>query len=194
VNRRHVVLVFLLVLLLAVLFRGERLFALGSSGSPVVAVAYDPAEVAAHPNLRDAWESELNRQGVPHSWIAEGDLALLGARSMPHHYPVVLLPDGLTRWVSDGLAGELLSFAKNGGTLVVVADAGTRTDDGHVLTESVFGDMVDNGSTANLIYVPSSAGSLMVSGHPETIQQTAQRAMAAIASAERTRVAANPVK
>ncbi len=188
-NRRHVVMVALLILVLAAVLRGERLFAIGSSGTPEVAIAYNPAEVAANPTLRDAWESSLAGQGVPHVWIPESDLSGLVANRLPHQYPAIVLPDGLARWVPDGLAAELLAYAKQGGTLLVVADAGTRTDDGRVLAESVFGDLTSaNAVNNNLVYVTSSAASLLVSGHPQTMQQTVARASAVVSAARRVAV------
>lgn len=194
-NRRHVVLVALLLLVFAAVLRGERLFAVGYSGAPMVAVAYDPSEMRANGALHDAWEAALSRQGVPHQWIAEGDLSVLGADHVAEHYPVVLLPDGLARWVSDGLAAELISYANRGGTLLVVADAGTRTDDGHVLNESVFGNLLQKDALkSNVEYYQSSAASLMISGHPEAIDQAVARAQAAIAAARRNQVAENASK
>jgi hypothetical protein len=195
VNRRHVVLVALLVLSVAVILRGERLFALGSSSAPQVAVAFDPSELTPNGGLHDAWESSLARQAIPHAWINEGDLAVLGSDRLAKRYPVVILPDGLTRWISDPLAGELIAYANHGGTLIVVADAGTHTDDNRVLADSVFGDLVDkNVAKGNLIYVSSSAGSLLLSGHPEVMSQTMQRVVAGVAAARRNELAVNTSK
>ena len=194
-NRRHVVMIVLLIIALAAALRGERLFAIGSTASPMVAVTYDPSELREHGDLHDAWEATLSRQDVPHVWIAEGDLSVLGANHVAGHYPVVLLPDGLARWVSDGLAGELIQFANRGGTLLVVADAGTRTDDGQVLNESVFGNLLQQDALkGNVVYVQSSAASLMLNGHPETIDQAVARAQAAIAAARHSQVAVNSSK
>jgi hypothetical protein len=189
-TRRHVVMIALLALVLAVVVRGERLLALGSAGTPEVAVAYDPAEVASNPKLRAAWDASFAERSVPHVWIAESDLAGLTANRLSRRYPAVVMPDGLTRWVPDGLAAELLAYTTQGGTLLVVADAGTRTDDGRVLAEPVFGDLT-GANTANdhLVYVAGSAASLLVSGHPETMHEAVGRASAILTAARRVAVA-----
>ena len=179
-NRRHFVLFAVLALLAGAVWKGEHLLALGWwTGTPEVAVAYDPAEVAARPDLRDAWEASLTSHGIRHVWLAENDLALLGADSMLRRYPAVVVPDGLARWVSDGLAGELREYANRGGIMLVGADAASRTDDGHVFDQSVLATLV---GLHNVIFVPEEVASLAVNGQPEPLAQAVARTVTVIAA------------
>jgi hypothetical protein len=141
-TRRHFVFILVLALLAGMSLRQSHLLALTGSPTTTVAVVYDPAELNARPELGAAWDAALVREGVPHEWISESDLALFDAAYLPRRFSAIVLPDGLARWIPSDLAGELQSFVRSGGTTVVVGDAGTVADDGHLLLDRTLGDAI----------------------------------------------------
>jgi hypothetical protein len=103
-----------------------------------IGLVYDPVELERHPEVRNAWDGYLEEQGVPHAWISEDDLLLMSAGSMVGQLPALIFPDSVAQYVSGMLASGLAGYVKEGGTLVLVADSGTKREDGRFLYRGVF--------------------------------------------------------
>lgn len=74
----------------------------------------------------EAFESVLTEEGVPHGWVNGNELLHLDPGQAARDVPIIVLPDAAGRKLSAGLSGWLTSYTTQGGTLLVVFDAGTR--------------------------------------------------------------------
>jgi hypothetical protein len=135
----------LFVLCAAVVFslgaRVRTAYEIETGGEVQVGLIYDPLEAERHPDVRGVWDRYFEKQGIPHAWISENDLLLVSTRSIVSQLPAIIFPDSLAQYVSGMLASSLAEYVKEGGTLVLVADPGTRNEDGRFLYRSVFGSI-----------------------------------------------------
>ncbi len=90
----------------------------------------------------DAWTEELREAGVPFEWIGQGDLSLLEPTYLRHRFSAIIFPDRLDPAVPGELVATMARYVQDGGTLLVVDDAGTRRADGTYLRSGLFSQLL----------------------------------------------------
>jgi hypothetical protein len=139
-NRWVVLGVAVAIFVLAVGGRTEKLRGLAHPDAIGVLLVTDDADV--DPSVRAAWERSLVEAGIPHRWMSADDAALLERPRWVGTYPVVILPDRLARTIPEALESMLGRYVSDGGTLVVVDDAGTRRANGSYRIAGLFAPLL----------------------------------------------------
>ncbi|MGA7570503.1 MAG: hypothetical protein WCA80_06805 [Candidatus Aquilonibacter sp.] len=137
-NRR--VFTSLLILALGVVL-GVRLWHLHSltaGRATMVALIYSSSNAAS----AAAWNEELRESGIPYEWISQGDLVLLDPSYLSSHFSTIVFPDHLDPVVLNDVASTMARYARQGGTLLIVDDSGTRRANGTYLKSGVFAPLL----------------------------------------------------
>jgi len=95
-----------------------------------VLLAHNPRHDEAAARILPAYESVLAEEGVPHDRIDMFDLLDVDPQVAPRAVPALILPDGLCVTGLTGVARWLSAYMEAGGNLLVVYDAGSRSDKG----------------------------------------------------------------
>jgi hypothetical protein len=138
-NRWLVLGVFVVIFVLAVGGRTETLRGLEHPNAIGVLLVTGEGGDAS---VREAWERSLVEAGIPHRWMSADDAALLERPQWVGTYPVVILPDRLARAIPEALESMLDRYVVDGGTLVVVDDAGTRRANGSYRVDALFAPLL----------------------------------------------------
>ncbi len=128
-----------LLLLLAIYLIWNRCAHLFIATNRVIAsvgLVYDPG--AADSSVRNAYESVLQEEGIPHRWISYHDFILQDGRDQLHRFQALIFPDALCRTIPIDVASRAKQFAQCGGKVLVVFDAGTRDRRGHYRKKGIF--------------------------------------------------------
>ena len=129
---------FALLLLLAIVDRTSDLRAIGAERNIRIAVVYTPGGGQLGKQIRAAYAESLLEQGLPYDWVASTDLALFDGKQLARSYAAIVFPDSIDRRVSEDAIAALTSFAALGGSVVVIGDAGSQTEDGTYRPASLF--------------------------------------------------------
>jgi hypothetical protein len=145
-NRHTVVVLAALILFALIVVRSSHLRALADEGGIRTALVYTPQEIGPGDGIRAAYSESLRESGIRFDWIASTDISLFGAAALHRMYDAVVFPDGINTRVPEDATLELTRFAQLGGLVVIVADAGSRSDDGLYRPGSLFASLsgVDN--------------------------------------------------
>ena len=127
-NRASLALVAVLAIVTVVVWRAADLIHEDNPQGTVVGLVFDGSSDRA--DRRTAWDAYASEQGLPVAWISQGDVTLISPADLAARYSALVLPDGLDANVSTDLAQTLAAYARDGGTLVVGSDAGSRLQDG----------------------------------------------------------------
>jgi hypothetical protein len=111
-------------------FRGAQLFVTGSSTSVQVGLVYDAATPAERTFIRDAYQSVLEEEGVPHEWVSTSDILLRDGAETARRYVALIFPDGVAQQLPTGILDRTRDYLRAGGHIAVVFDAGTRESSG----------------------------------------------------------------
>jgi hypothetical protein len=95
-----------------------------------VLLAHNPRHDDAAGRILPAYDSVLAEEGVPHDTVDMFDLLDVDPRIAPRAVPALILPDGLCATGLTGVARWLSAYVEAGGNLLVVYDAGSRSDKG----------------------------------------------------------------
>jgi len=128
VNRASLALVVVLAILTVVVWRAASLIREDNPKGTVVGLIFDDASDRA--DRRTAWDAYAQEQGLPVAWISQEDATLIAPADLAARYSALVLPDGLDAYVSTDLAQTLAAYARDGGTVVVGSDAGSRLQNG----------------------------------------------------------------
>ena len=137
-NRR----VFTTVLILAIgVVLGLRLWhfhSLTAGRATMVALIYSANDAGSSA----AWSEELRESGVPYEWISQGDLVLLDPAYLSRHFSAIVFPDHLDPVVVNDIVPAMARYAREGGTLLIVGDAGTRRTNRTYLKSGLFASLL----------------------------------------------------
>jgi hypothetical protein len=95
-----------------------------------VLVAHNPRHGEAADLILPAYQSVLAEEGVSHDTIDIFDLLDVDPQVAPRSVPALILPDALCATGLTGVARWLSAYVEAGGNLLVVYDAGSRSDKG----------------------------------------------------------------
>jgi hypothetical protein len=145
-NRHTVVVLAALILFALIVVRSSHLRTLTDEGGIGIALVYTPQEIGPGDGIRAAYSESLRESGIRFDWIASTDISLFGAAALHRMYDAVVFPDAINTRVPEDATLELTRFAQLGGLIAVVADAGSRSDDGLYRPSSLFASLsgVDN--------------------------------------------------
>jgi hypothetical protein len=137
-NRRTLLALVMLVGIVLVGLRTADLRTIASEHGIRAALVYTPGELEDPASPRAAYVQSFKENGIPVDWIASTDISLFGASTLHRLYAAMVFPDGMNRRISEGAIVELRRYAADGGMVVVVNDAGTRSEDGSYRPASLF--------------------------------------------------------
>ena len=121
-----------LLLAALLLISGLRVASLAAIGDePVVRVGlvYD-TETDTRSSIRDAYDSVLEEEGIPHEWISTNDLLLIGGGELAHRFAALVFPDGLARQMPEEVLKRTTDYVRSGGDMMVVLDPGVKEPNG----------------------------------------------------------------
>jgi len=145
-NRHAVVVLAALVLLVLIVVRSSQIRAITGEGGIRTALVYTPQDIGPGDPIRAAYSESLRESGIRFDWIASTDISLFGAAALHQMYDAIVFPDGINTRVPEDATLELTRYAKLGGLVAIVADAGSRAGDGLYRPASLFAAVsgVDN--------------------------------------------------
>jgi peptidoglycan/xylan/chitin deacetylase (PgdA/CDA1 family) len=122
--------------------RGVKLFLTGTGGRVEVGVVYDPKTPAAQSFIRDAYESVLTEEGIPHLWVSAGDILLRSGAETARRFAALVFPDGLAQQLPTGVLDRTREYLEAGGNIAVVYDPGTREASGAFRSGGLLADLI----------------------------------------------------
>jgi len=137
-SRRTVVAIAVLVALISIALRTSELHAIANESEIRVALVYTPPELRPTDAIREAYSESLREAGIPFEWVASTDISLFGGTALRGMYAAIVFPDGINTRVPEEAIRELSRYARQGGLVAIVDDAGTRTNDGSYRPTSLF--------------------------------------------------------
>jgi hypothetical protein len=145
-NRHTVVALAALVVLALIVLRSSHLRAVTDEGGIRIALVYTPQEIAPGDAIRAAYSESFRESGIRFDWIASTDISLFGAAVLHRMYDAIVFPDGINRRLPEEATLELTRYAQLGGSVAILSDAGSRSNDGSYRPGSLFASLsgVDN--------------------------------------------------
>ncbi len=133
----------IVVLLLALpLYRAVQLFSGGTGANAQVGLVYDARAPARQGFVRDAYESVLQEEGIPHDWITLSDLMLLDGRETARRFQALIFPDGLAQQMPSGILDRARQYTAAGGSIAVVFDPGIKEPSGAYRSGGLLAELV----------------------------------------------------
>ena len=133
-NRRAFTALVILAFASLLAVRLWHLHSMTTDRATMVALIYSTTDAGS----MAAWTEELREAGVPFEWIAQGDITLLDPGYLSRRFSAIVFPDHLDEIVPVELAETVARYAQDGGTVLVVDDAGTRRANGTYLKRAQF--------------------------------------------------------
>ena len=140
-NRHTVVVLVALVFLALIVVRSSEIRAIADAGGIRTALVYTPQEIGPGDAIRAAYSESLRESGIRFDWVASTDLSLFGAPELHRMYAAIVFPDGINTRIQEDATLELTRYARLGGLVAIVADAGSRADDGLYRPGSLFASL-----------------------------------------------------
>jgi hypothetical protein len=137
-SRKSLVLAAAILALLLMLFRSSALHAITNQSGVRVALVYTPQEVGPEDTTRAVYDESLREAGIPFAWIASTDISLIGGDTLQRVYTAIVFPDGINTQLPEEAVRELSRYARLGGLVTIVGDAGTHTANGTYRPGSLF--------------------------------------------------------
>lgn len=137
-NRRTLAIVVILALAAVLGTRLWHLHTLTASRATMVALIYGAGDTGSSA----AWNEALHESGVPYEWISQADLVLLAPSYLSSHFSTIVFPDHLDPVVLTEIVPTMSRYARAGGTLLIIDDAGTRRANGTYLKSGVFAPLL----------------------------------------------------
>jgi peptidoglycan/xylan/chitin deacetylase (PgdA/CDA1 family) len=122
--------------------RAAQLFVAGTGALVQVGVVYDPKTPAAQMFIRDAYESVLTEEGIPHRWISTADMLLHSGAESARQFVALIFPDGLARQIPTGILDRAREYLEAGGNVAVVYDPGTRESSGTFRSGGLLAELI----------------------------------------------------
>ena len=136
--------------------RGVQLFLGGPDESVQVGFVYDAKAPAERAFIRDAYESVLEEEGIPHRWVSTTDLLLRDGAETARRFVALVFPDGLAQQLPTGILDRTREYLQAGGSIAVVFDPGTRESSGAFRSGGLLAELV---GVQYLRYAPLREGS-----------------------------------
>jgi len=114
---------------------GER------TGRIEILLVHNPALVATNPCVVEAYKSVLREEGVPFRTIDAEELGSLSP-DLLSHVPAIILPDGINQVLPERFADWVKKYLKEGGSVLIGYDAGTKHQNGSYRDEAALADIV----------------------------------------------------
>lgn len=137
-NRSFVTVVIALAVAFILGTRLWHLHELTAGRTTTVALIYGTTDSAS----MSAWAEELREAGVPFEWIGQGDFGLLDPGYLSRRYSAIVFPDHLDVVMPAEIVATATRYVHDGGTLLVVDDAGTRRSNGTYLNAGAFSSLL----------------------------------------------------
>jgi hypothetical protein len=167
VNRRTFTIVVILAIAAVLGVRLWHLYSFTASRATMVALIYAANDAGSSA----AWNEALRESGVPYEWISQADLALLDPSYLSSHFSTIVFPDHLDPVVLTEIVPTMTRYAREGGTLLIVDDAGTRRANNTYLNSGLFAPLL---GLEYVRYVQLRAGAFGESAVRFTNPQTAR--------------------
>jgi hypothetical protein len=137
-NRRTFTTVLILAIAAVLGARLWHLHTLTAGRATMVALIYATGDAGSSA----AWSEELRESGVPYEWISQADLVLLDPSYLSGHFSTIVFPDHLDPIVLTEIIPTMTRYAREGGTLLIVDDAGTRRGNNTYLKSGLFAPLL----------------------------------------------------
>ncbi len=137
-SRKSLVLAAAILALLLMVFRSSALHAITDRSGVRVALVYTPQEAGPADETRAVYDESLREAGIPFAWIASTDISLIGGDTLNRIYTAIVFPDGINTRLPEESIRELSRYARLGGLVTIVGDAGTHTANGTYRPGSLF--------------------------------------------------------
>ncbi len=108
----------------------------GGGDSVRVLVAYNPALMAEHGYVLDAYVSVLEEEGIPHEIVDLYTLRDVPPAELVRAAPALIMPDGVCRRLHSSFDRWVEDYLAAGGALAVVHDVGIKSQTGGLLPRS----------------------------------------------------------
>lgn len=132
VGRRTIAWTVIIVFGIAVIARFWYLVSMSETGGVAsVVIIYDPVESSQHPEVRAAYDQFFVENGIPHRWVTFENAILMPWDSLHRDVRAIVFPDRIAQRARDGFGFLLLNYARRGGDVIVVQDAGSEDRDGY---------------------------------------------------------------
>jgi hypothetical protein len=138
VNRRTFTTVVILAIAAVLGTRLWHLYSLTAGRATMVALIYTASDARSSA----AWSEELRESGVPYEWISQADFVLLDPSYLSGHFSTIVFPDRLDPVVLTEIIPTMTRYARDGGTLLIVDDAGTRRTNNTYLKSGMFAPLL----------------------------------------------------
>jgi len=89
-------------------------------------------------NIKAAYESVLQEEGVPFQWITHGDLWRSTPRQILQNHRVLVFPDYLTEQIPLEFSVWVEDFIDLGGNVFIIYNCGTKSENGSYREKAVF--------------------------------------------------------
>jgi len=91
----------------------------------------------------NAYRSILEEEGVSYYLIAEKTLLTINAKDVLENKPAILFPDDASTYINNDMNNWLRTYIKNGGHVMFVGNAGSKTRKGHYREKgSIFDNLI----------------------------------------------------
>ncbi len=138
-NRIGILVATLLLFCSSTTLRVALLYRMQANPDQVVGFLVDEQEDS--PTARAPWETYVTEQGIPNRWIDQRDLSLYTARKLRAQFVAIIVPDDINRFVSEDAADVLDAYARAGGVVVIVGNAGTDLSSGRFANRAELADL-----------------------------------------------------
>ncbi|HEY7142535.1 MAG TPA: hypothetical protein VIE44_20770 [Methylomirabilota bacterium] len=130
------------VLVALAIARGAQLHLAGTTARVQVGLVYDPSTPAERMFVREAYESVLQEEGIPHEWVSTPDVLLRGGAETVGRFAALVFPDGLAQRLPTGILDRAREYLQAGGSIAVVYDPGTRESSGAFRSGGLLAELV----------------------------------------------------
>lgn len=143
VSRRTALWIAFLTLLVAIpLYRATQLYSGGARPVLQVGLVYDSAALGRNGFIREAYQSVLEEEGIPHAWVPLADFVLLEGAEAARRFRALVFPDGLVQQMPTGALDRVRQYLAAGGSIAAVFDPGIKEPSGAYRAGGLLADVV----------------------------------------------------
>jgi len=137
-SRRLVLVIAGLIVLMLIALRASEVHAIANEPGIRIALVYTPQDIPTSDAIRATYAQSLREAGIPFEWIAATDISIFGADALNGMFAAVVFPDGINPHVPEDATRALSDYARQGGLVAIIDDAGTLTSAGKYRPSSLF--------------------------------------------------------